>query len=82
MIDVYEVHATAKCGWIRRLYDDSNSKWKTTFINLMNIERNILNKNLDHSITNKCKSEFHRQIMSAWINIYCKEPKNYNEIVN
>ena len=48
----------------------------------MNIERNILNKNLDNSIANKCKSEFHRQILSAWINTYCKEPPNYKEIVN
>ena len=48
----------------------------------MNIERNILNKNLHHSITNKCKSEFHRQILSAWIITYCNEPPNYNEIVN
>ena len=44
MIDVYEVHAAAICGLIRRLYHNSNSKWKTTFIKLLNIEKNILRK--------------------------------------
>ena len=82
MIDVYEVHAAAKCGWIRRFYDDSASKWKTTFIKLLNIDINKLNKNLDYSIINICKSEFHKQTLSAWIKVHCTEPINYNETVN
>lgn len=82
MIDVYKVHATAKCGWIRRLYDDSASKWKTTFIKLLNIDINKLNKNLDYSMINICKSEFHKQTLSAWTKVYCTEPTNINETVN
>ena len=28
MLDVYEVHAAAKCSWIKRIHDNSESKWK------------------------------------------------------
>ena len=27
MIDVHEVHNASKCGWIKRLHDETNSKW-------------------------------------------------------
>ena len=47
MIDVYAVHSTAKCSWIRRLYDNTNAKWKITFLVMLNINIDILNKNLD-----------------------------------
>ena len=46
MIDVFEVHAAAKCGWIKRLHDNSDGKWEITFIYLLNIGANMLNKNL------------------------------------
>ena len=82
MIDVYEVHAASKCGWIKRLYDNSTSKWKISFLHLLNIGKNLLNKNLDLSIVNCCKSDFHKQILEGWIKIHSKEPKNYNEIVH
>ena len=82
MINIYEVHAAAKCSWIRRLYDDSNSKWKTTFLKLLYIGKNVLNKNLNYSIIKKGKSNFHRQTLTAWIKVYYKEPSNYIEMVN
>ena len=82
MIDVFEIHTAAKCGQIRRLYDDSNAKWKSTFLKLLNIGKNKLNKNLDIKIVNKCRSDFHKQTLTAWIKVYCQEPKNYVEIVH
>ena len=82
MIDVYEVHAASKFGWIKRLYDDSNSKWKVSFLHMLNIGKNLLNQNLDLSMVNCCKSDFHKQILEAWIKMHSKEPKNYNEIVH
>ena len=35
MIDVYEIHAAAKCNWIKRLHVESESKWKTAFLQLL-----------------------------------------------
>ena len=49
VIDVYEVHAcyTAKCSWICRLFNESESKWKLIFIILLNIPKHMLNKNIE-----------------------------------
>ena len=50
MLVVYKIHSASKCSWIKRLYDTSASKWKTTFLDLLNIDIDILNKNLDSQI--------------------------------
>ena len=47
MVDVFEVHSTAKCGWIRRLMSDTDGKWKNTMWIMLDIEPNILNKNVE-----------------------------------
>ena len=82
MIDVHEIHTAAKCSWIRRLHDTTKSKWKNSFLKLMNIEMHMFNKNLDIKMVDKCKTEFHKQILSSWIKIYCIEPKTYTDIIN
>ncbi len=41
MIDVYEVHNAAKCGWIKRLHDETEAKWKITTLKMLNIENII-----------------------------------------
>ena len=82
MIDVYEIHAAAKCNWIKRLHVESESKWKTAFLQLLNVPKNLLNKNLDPVIIRNCKSEFHKQTLTAWIKVFCKEPTTFNDIIN
>ena len=82
MIDVYQIHPAAKCSWIKRLHDESESKWKTAFLQLLNVPKNLSNKNLNPGIICNCISEFHKQTLTAWIKVFCKEPTNYNEITN
>ena len=69
MIDVYAVHTTAKCSWIRRLYDNTNAKWKITFLEMLNINKEILNKNLDKKMIEHCRSEFHKKTLACWIQL-------------
>ena len=76
MIDVFAIHSVAKCSWIRRLFDKTNSKCKTTFLNLLNLDKNMLNKNLDIKIVAQCKTNFHKQVLSSWISIHGTEPKS------
>ena len=47
MIDVHEVHNAAKCTWIKRLNDETNSKWKISTLHMIGVPLNALNKNLD-----------------------------------
>ena len=47
MIDVHEVHRAAKCGWIKRIHDNTQSKWKITTQCMLAISVHALNKNLD-----------------------------------
>ena len=45
MIDVYEVHATVNCGWIRCLYDDSTDDLDYSITNICkSIYANSTNK--------------------------------------
>ena len=82
MIDVYAVHTTAKCSWIRRLYDNTNAKWKIIFLVMLNINMDILNKNLDKKMIENCRSEFHKQTLACWIQLTNIEPINYKQIAN
>ena len=82
MIDVYAVHTAAKCSWIRRLFDNTNSKWKVIFIVMLNIKPALLNKNLELKNTSRCLTEFHKQILTSWIELTSKEPFSYKEIIN
>ena len=42
----------------------------------------MLKKNLDLQIVAKCKTDFHKQVLSSWITIHSTEPKSYKEITN
>ena len=75
MIDVYEVHATSKCSWICRLFNESESKWKLIFIKLLNIPKHMLNKNLEEQTAYLCKGEFQKQVLMSWIKVHGNEPK-------
>ena len=44
MVDVYEVHTAAKCGWIKRLVNDSKGKWKGLMGTRLNLKQNQINK--------------------------------------
>lgn len=41
MIDVFEVHSAAKCGWIRWLISKNAGKWKTAMWVMLDIEPTI-----------------------------------------
>ena len=82
MIDVYEVHATSKCSWICRLFNESESKWKLIFIKLLNIPKQMLNKNLEEQTANLCKGEFQKQVLMSWIKVHGNEPKLYKDVIN
>ena len=59
MIDIYAVHDTAKCTWIRRLFDNTDAKWKSIFLYMINIGKDLLNKNLEIRTINNFKTEFY-----------------------
>ena len=81
MVDTYEVHAAAKCGWIKRLISKDNGKWKTVMWKMLNITRNLLNKNLELK-TLQAKTCFHQQILDTWYRIHNTYPDSGVEIIN
>ena len=46
MVGVYKVHLASKISWIKRLYDPTNAKWKKVMLKMMNVNLDILNKNV------------------------------------
>ena len=62
MVDVYAVHITAKCGWIKRLFDVNQTKWKITMLHMIQINKNILNKNINIIRSELGKTPFHKQL--------------------
>ena len=39
MLDIFAVHTTAKCGWVRRLNSEKHKgKWKSTMYTMLNIK--------------------------------------------
>ena len=46
MVDVHSIHTAAKCGWIRRYFDENDTKWKVLFKLMIEVPENILNKNM------------------------------------
>ena len=49
---------------------------------MLNVDVAILNTNLEMTMAIKCKTEFHKQILIAWIELSSKEPVTYKEIIN
>ena len=44
MIDVYNMHVAAKCGWIKRLVSNKIGSWKKLFFKMLSINQNIQSK--------------------------------------
>ena len=82
MNDVYEGHVAAKCSWICRLFNESESKWKIIFIKLLNIPKHMLNKNREAQTAYLSKGEFQKQVLISWIKVHGNEPKLYKDIIN
>lgn len=80
MIDIFDVHVTAKVGWIIRFFNQANSKWKNLFKIMINIDETKLNKNMD--FTNNGKTRFHMQLLKCWFNIINITPTNVKDICN
>ena len=49
---------------------------------MLGITLHALNKNLEKKATKECKSEFHSQILSSWIELHNKNPSSIEEILN
>ena len=45
MIDIYSTHSAAKCSWIKQLYNNRESKWKTCMTYMLSIDSDTLNTN-------------------------------------
>ena len=83
MVDVFAVHTTAKCGWIKRsLLGAQNPTWKTIMYTMLNISAVMLNRNIGYTKFTKCKSKFHEQIMTSWNSIHNISPAKTIEILN
>ena len=81
MVDVFEVHSTAKCSWIQRLMSDSDGKWKNIIWTMLKTEPNILNKNVELGFLS-AKTQFYQQILDAWYRIHNIKPQTDIEIRN
>ena len=80
MIDIFNVHHAAKIGWIRRLCENNNEKWKLIMLKRMGITENQLNKKLDQSIINKT-TKFYKQVLTSWSLLYYHQQNSQAEIL-
>ena len=80
MIDVYAIQKAANIGWIKRLFDNNRSKWKTLFIYMANIDKDKLKYNPGTKYN--CKTGFHQQIMDSWQELNNTKPINTIDILN
>ena len=81
MIDIYAMHYSTKCSWIRRLLTGENSNWKTITWTMLNINESFLNKNPEKPFE-KGFSSFHNQILRAWHTVSGYNPVSVIEILN
>ena len=82
MIDIYSTHSAAKCSWIKRLYNNRDSKWKTSMRYMLNINSDILNKNFGEEVVKNGKTMFHKQILELWAKLHGTNPKTKTDILN
>ena len=82
MVDVHKMHTAAKCIWIKRLLNDSKGNWKILFVKMLSINEHMLNKNLPSSESNKCLSNFHKQVLDSWLTVKYTHPEKIEEILN
>ena len=82
MIDIYAVHTASKCSWLKRLFDQSDSKWKKSMWYMLNVDTKVLNKNYNNRICKRAKSNFHQQILQLWPEVHETIPTNKTDILN
>ena len=83
MVDIYAVHTASKCSWIRRLYNNSESKCKHSTWSMLNFEPHLLNKNCTtYELKKHCKTKFHKQMIEEWIKLNTSVPKTGEEMLN
>ena len=82
MVDVYAVHIAAKCGWIKRLTNNTEAKWKKLMWYMLNLSTNIINKAFEEKLIKLCRTNFHKQIMASWYTITSNEPVSLKEVLN
>ena len=75
MIDIYSTHSAAKCSWIRRLFNDRKSKWKTCMRCMLNIDHDMLNKNYGEEVVKNGKTMFHNFFFNYGQNYTGQTPK-------
>ena len=82
MVNINSVHEVAKCSWIRRLFQNSDSKWKIIFLRLIGIQKERCNKNSGNIETELGKTYFHNQVLKSWFRMNSLNPNTANEIKN
>ena len=82
MIDIHAVHTAAKCSWLKRLFYQSDSKWKKSMWYMLNIDTKVLNKNYNNHICKRAKSNFHQQILQLSLELHETIPTNKTDILN
>ena len=81
MVDVYEVHSTAKICWIKRLLSETSGKWKDLMWSRLDMNIDLTNENINIKLR-KPKTKFHQQILNSWHRIHNKHPTNTIHILN
>ena len=82
MVDAFEVHNASKIGWIKRLFDTNNGKWKTTFRYMLNMEEQFLCRNYSNEVNQVSKTLFHQQVIYSWNALTSESPTNINHILD
>ena len=82
MVDVFTVHTTAKCMWIKRLLNTDNCKFKSIMFYMLGFPQHMFNKNPDKSILKHSKTAYHSQIIEAWISLNTNNPSDIHSILN
>ena len=80
MPDIYIIHNSFKIGWIKRLFDNDNSKWKTLTWSILTIKPHQINKRLQN--IPETISNYHNQLLKAWFENNNINPITTQEILN
>ena len=82
MQDIFSFHKTSQISWIKRLSSEGNSKWKMLMLYMLSLNKYILSHKIPDILINKCKSNFHKQLLECWSVLKNIKPIGDNEILN
>ena len=82
MVDVNAVNKAAKIGWIRRIIENNNPKCSQIMLQMLHMDKHMLNKNMDSKISRDIETNFHIQVMESWHEIHNTNPCSCIEILN